>query len=199
MKKTLYSKEFLKMQKLAGVITEGQYKTLIKENYSYGDKVSYNGKDYVVVASSEDNDLMMTDKLKQKLADSGTDESNFVVIEKDGPNRTDNLATDQLLGGGWTIVDKNELSSINESFQKGDDIGFHLLNYLEDRTSVGDKEAEEIYNANFAGDEEKEIEYKDSNDLTPEDIAILKTYVEKKAKEGDKAALKLMSDMESNS
>jgi N-acetylglucosamine kinase-like BadF-type ATPase len=116
MKKTLYSKEFLKMQKLAGVITEGQYKTLT-----------------------------------------------------------------------------------NESFQKGDDIGFHLLNYLEDRTSVGDKEAEEIYNANFAGDEEKEIEYKDSNDLTPEDIAILKTYVEKKAKEGDKAALKLMSDMESNS
>ena len=67
MKKTLYSKEFLKMQKLAGIITEGQYKTLIKEKYRYGDKVSYNGEDYVVVASSEDNDLRMDDnKLEQK-------------------------------------------------------------------------------------------------------------------------------------
>ena len=213
MKKTLYSKEFLKMQKLAGVITEGQYKTLIKENYSYGDIVLYNGENYFVVASSKNNDLSMTDKLKQKLADSGTDESSFVVIEpKAKLDRTDNLATDQLLSslkaddmGDLIIVDKDKLSlapkkgdqnklssGMSESIQKGDPIEFHLLDYLESQTSVGDKEAEKIYADNFAGDEEKEIEYKDYNDLTPEDIMILKNYVKKKAEEGDEKAKKLV-------
>jgi len=198
MKKNLYPKEFLKMQKLAGVITEGQYKTLIKENYSYGDKVSYNEKDYVVVASSEDNDLMMTDELKQKFSTSGTDESNFVVIEKDGPNRTDNLSTGELLSGDLTIVDKSELSSgMNESIQKGDPIEFHLLGYVEDQASHGDSEAEEI-TTSFEGDPETGTQYKDYNDLDDNDLQTIKAYIKKKAGEGDKKAIELISYLGEN-
>ena len=94
--------------------------------------------------------------------------------------------------------DQNLSSGMSESIQKGDPIEFHLLDYLESRTSVGDKEAEKIYADNFAGDEEKEIEYKDYNDLTPEDIMILKNYVKKKAGEGDKKAIELVPYLEGN-
>ena len=222
MKKNLYPKEFLKMQKLAGIITEGQYKTLIQENYSHGNEVSYEGRKYIVVASSENNDLLMTDKLKQKLADSETDEKNFVVLQKPGPNIVDSLATDELLyylndpktlerdlkDRSWIIVDKSDLSPatadksdlspVNELIDNDVPIELYLLRYLEIQTGIEDedKEAEKIYADNFDGDEEKGIKYKTYNDLTPDDIEILKRFLKKKVGEKEKAALNLMSDIE---
>ena len=78
MKKQIISEEFKRMQKLAGLITESQFKQLTE--LKQGDK--FEG-DYVL-ASNDNNDIPDTEfpELLALSADDGVTKDNFVVISK---------------------------------------------------------------------------------------------------------------------
>jgi len=127
MEKQILSKEFLKMQKLAGLITESQFKQLTE--LKQGDKF----KGGFVLASNDDNDIPDTEfqELLKLSKDKGVTKDNFVVISTINDERVridGDYSGKQLV---YLIKNKPEIyqiknpSLVNEvrtSYRKGDDI-----------------------------------------------------------------------------
>ena len=87
------------MQKLAGVITEGQYRQKLNESTSkIGDKVKHDGKDYYVIQTSTDNDLDTEYPLfKKALTDNGATKDDFIIISKIEPEYGEDFSTKQII------------------------------------------------------------------------------------------------------
>ena len=102
------NKEFLHMQKLAGLITEGQYKQLIENKQ--GDKVEGG----YVLASPDDNEITDAEFDALLALCDGATEDNFLVVSKTKPEYGVNYSGKQLVDlikkGAAEIICKDKLN-----------------------------------------------------------------------------------------
>lgn len=118
------NKEFLKMQKLAGLITESQFKQLTE--LKQGDK--FNGG--FVLASDDDNDISDAEfpKLLALSTDDDVTKENFVIISQTEPEYGVNYSGEQLIdlinssNGKIQIKNPSSINEVRTSYKKGDDI-----------------------------------------------------------------------------
>ena len=121
------NKEFLKMQKLAGLITESQYKQLTE--FKQGDKV---GKEYVL-ASSDDNDIAdgEFEALLVLCKDANATKDNFLVTSETKPDYDVSYSGKQLIylinRGAAKIICQDQVNEVITSYRTGDDI-FDVIN-----------------------------------------------------------------------
>lgn len=117
------NKEFYKMQKLAGLITEGQYKGKVNEStLKIGDKVKHDGEDYYVIQTAADNDLDIEYPLfKKALTDNGATKDDFIIISKIEPEYGENFSTKLIINLLNSKLIKIIKSTENVNEIEGDD------------------------------------------------------------------------------
>jgi len=204
MKKQILSEEFKRMQKLAGLITESQFKQLTE--LKQGDK--FEG-DYVL-ASNDDNDIPDTEfqELLALSTDDGVTKDNFVVISKTSDERVridGDYSGKQLV---YLITNDPENyqiknpSSINE-VQEGDNI-FDIIDmdiiqpdiedYSSNSSELFDEPGMKGYKGHlgFKTGRQKDNGFK----YTEEQKENYLKYLKKKADEGNKVAQELFKKPE---
>lgn len=76
-------------------------------------KVKYQGKEYFVVVSAENNDFFEPSDLSKEFQAAGTDEDSFVILSPYDLEYGQNLASGQIkdgLGKGYIITDKSKIT-----------------------------------------------------------------------------------------
>ena len=194
------NKEFLKMQKLAGLITESQFKQLTE--LKQGDK--FNGG--FVLASDDDNDISDAEfpKLLALSTDDGVTKENFVVISQTEPEYGVNYSGEQLIdlinssNGKIQIKNPSSINEVRTSYKKGDDI-FDVIDmdviqpdieeYSSNSSELSDEPGIDGYTGGvgFKTGRQKDKKY------TEEQKENYLKYLKKKADEGNQVAKELFN------